>query len=206
MINRTLSDTMDRAKGENVRALICSILLVAGAARAAEDADTRLAKSMYEEGTKQYQVGDYRKALDAFKAAYLAKPDPNFLYNLGQCYRMLHELEPEIREYRAYLRERPDATNRSLVEGFIADAEAELALLRGQKDLETPASPPAAATAAAAAAAPAPPPEERKAPRRWVLPVAIGAGALVVGAVTLGLIFGLPEDAAAHGSAYDIRF
>src|SRR5206468_2181702 len=101
--------------------------LDAGAgARAYADEDKPAAKRHYEEGMKQYNLADFKTAKQEFKAAYLAFPDPSFLFNLGQCARRLSEPEEEVNYYRAYLRAQPDTPKRAEVEGFIHDAEAEL--------------------------------------------------------------------------------
>src|SRR4051812_43992999 len=115
-----------------MRAIVSLVVILAAAPAVADDATAR-AKALYQLGTKHYQVGEYRQALDAFKAGYLAKPNAAFLFNLGQCHRMLGELDEEVREYRAYLRESPNAPNRADVEGFIAGADAELARRQAEK-------------------------------------------------------------------------
>ena len=115
-----------------VRAVFCLVLLVAmsslggfpGANAGADE--VKQAQALYEEGMKNYNVGEYRRALDSFKAGYYAKADPAFLFNMAQCFRMLGDAEPAIREYRAYLRARADAPNREAVERFIDDLEQEL--------------------------------------------------------------------------------
>lgn len=101
------------------------MMILLAAAQAAGD-ESKQAQAMYEEGMKQYNVGEYRQALAAFKAGYFAKADAAFLFNMAQCFRMLGEAEPAIREYRAYLRARADAPNREAVERFVADLEQEL--------------------------------------------------------------------------------
>ncbi len=94
--------------------------LLAGAARAE---DPKRAKVLYLEGMKRYNVGDYAEALKYFKDGYLAKSDPAFLFNMGQCQRQLGDVAAAARSYRAYLRERPDAPNRADVQHFIELAE-----------------------------------------------------------------------------------
>src|SRR5436190_16583685 len=106
--------------------IIAAVVLAAMPVGAGADESTARAKALYEVGTKHYQVGEYKQALEAFKAGYFAKRNPAFLYNMGQCHRMMGNLDEEIGNYRAYLRESPDATNRADVEQFIADAEKEL--------------------------------------------------------------------------------
>lgn len=99
--------------------------VAAAPARAAVDESSREAKALFIEGMKQYNVGRYPEAITAFENGYLKKPDPTFLFNLGQCYRMLHNPEAAARQYRAYLRAQPDAPNRATVETLITEAEEE---------------------------------------------------------------------------------
>lgn len=104
-------------------AVLGLLLLVAGSARADEAATRARAKVLYEEGMKRFNLGDYQDALSNFKQGYLVKPDPAFLFNLGQTYRMLDDPAGAAREYRAYLRVEPSAPNRPEIEKFIAAAE-----------------------------------------------------------------------------------
>ena len=142
-----------------------------------------IAITHYQLGIRLYNLGEYAKARDEFKTAYLAKDDPAFLYNLGQCARLLGEYEEAIQRYRAYLRERPNAPNRREVEQLIANAEKTAELKRqtatsapgalrpreetGAAPIAAPltSSPPVAPpTAPIAAAAPPPPPAAVAAP------------------------------------------
>src|SRR5262249_42966263 len=84
-----------------------------------------LARTAFQEGTRLFDVGDYENALDAFKRAYVHYEEPAFLFNIGQCHRLLgHSLEG-LRVYRTYLKRAPRAGNREAVERIVADlAEA----------------------------------------------------------------------------------
>ena len=74
-----------------MRLSLAVVLLLAASllARPAWAEDRAQARALYEEGMTHYNVGEYRKALDAFKRAYYAKADPAFLYNMAQCHRQL---------------------------------------------------------------------------------------------------------------------
>src|SRR5437764_12992321 len=87
--------------------LLLAALLVPAARAAAPppDADTAAAKAHYLEGMKRYNLADYHAALDEFKQAYLAKADPVFLFNVGQCQRQLADYAAAEKSYRAFLRE-----------------------------------------------------------------------------------------------------
>ncbi len=71
----------------SVLALLWVTLGSVSSASAQDDIDA--AKAHFSKGTRMYEVGDYGQALDEFKAAHLAKPDPAFLYNIAQCHRQL---------------------------------------------------------------------------------------------------------------------
>jgi tetratricopeptide (TPR) repeat protein len=161
------------------------------------------AKSLYEQGLKYYNVGEYKRALDAFKEGYLVHSDPVFLFNIGQSQRQLHDPENAIRSYRAYLREAPTAPNRVEVERLIGLEEEELrrktadapptGVLPSEKQATaTTGSSQAEAPAAASntlVATPAPAPKRKVKP--WVWGVIAGAGAVVIaGVIVLGVTLG----------------
>lgn len=173
------------------------LLFCATALAGREDPAVTQARALYEVGTKNYRVGNYREALEAFKQAYLVKRDPAFLFNLGQCYRQLGDLENEVREYRAYLMEQPSAPNRADVEQFIAEAEKEIARRR-EANLAKPAPP-----ITPPPAQPTPPPATGEKPRsRWWIPVlAAGAVLVVGGAVTGAVLATRPGEAPTHPGA-----
>ncbi|HZS39880.1 MAG TPA: tetratricopeptide repeat protein [Polyangia bacterium] len=81
------------------------LLAVAGTARAENPARAKVA---YKEGLLQYNLGEYEKALDKFKTAYLELPDPAFLFNIAQCQRQLGQYAAASKSYRAFLRETPN--------------------------------------------------------------------------------------------------
>ena len=165
-------------------ALAAAIVLCAAPAAAEDDRITREARALYVDGTRLYKIGRYQEAALRFQDGYLKKSDASFLFNLGQCYRQMHEPEQAAREYRAYLRDKPDAPNREDVETFIREADAEL---RRQSTTATPAhavAPPAERTAP-------PPTSGPPVYKQWWLWTAVG-GALAVG-VGVGLGVGLSQ-------------
>lgn len=104
----------------------------------AQEDDPAAAKAHFSRGTRLYEVGEYRQALDEFKSAHLAKPDPAFLYNIAQCHRQLGDLEQAATMYRRYLSASPNAKNRTEVEKRIDEIEADLAAGK-QKNASDPA-------------------------------------------------------------------
>ena len=113
------------------------------------DDDKVAAKAHYEAATRLYDIREYAKALDEYKAAYLAKPDPAFLSNIEQCYRKLGKNPEALDFFHQYLKKAPaEDPNRTQVEARIRELEDE-----GAKRPDTNAT-----TPASVAPAPLPPP------------------------------------------------
>jgi hypothetical protein len=110
--------------------------------------DLGAAKAHYNKASRLYDVGEYRQALEEFKAAHVAKPDPAFLFNIAQCHRQLGELELAVVMYKRFLATSAKAANRSEVERRVAELEATLA---AQKNKSPEGEAPAAVTAVPAA-------------------------------------------------------
>jgi tetratricopeptide (TPR) repeat protein len=107
-------------------ALIFSVLgtLVGARVAAADDPALRAAKRHFERGEKLYALTKFSEALDEYQKAFDAKPIPDFLFNIGQCYRNLADYDSAIFSYKKYLKLAPDAPNREKVEQLIGDLEA----------------------------------------------------------------------------------
>lgn len=86
-------------------------------------ASKQVARVAYAEGKRLYDIGDYKEALGAFKRAYLNFEDASFLYNIGQCHRLLGHREEAVRAYRAFLRNKPESPNADEVRKLIAALE-----------------------------------------------------------------------------------
>lgn len=104
---------------------IAILLLLTAVTVAEAQSPTQTAKQHYQEGTKRYNLAEYGKALEEFKAAYLAKPDAAFLFNIAQCQRQLADYEAAAKSYRAFLRESSDlpAATREQVQKLVGDME-----------------------------------------------------------------------------------
>jgi len=88
-------------------------------------ADNRsVAREAYKEGSRQFEIGDYKAALDNFKKAYVAYEEAAFLFNMAQCQRLLGEKPEALRTYRLYLRKIPNSPNREEIEKVISSLEA----------------------------------------------------------------------------------
>jgi len=133
------------------RTVLVGVLLFLGAnlgpsSPAAAQDDVDAAKARFRRGTRLYEVGEYRQALEEYKAAHLAKTDPAFLFNIAQCHRQLGDLEQAVTMYKRFLAASPNAVNRAEVEKRVAELEGELAKRKGAVDVQSapvPASAPA---------------------------------------------------------------
>ena len=68
---------------------ICIAALTAVLAGSAVADNKDVARDAFREGTRQFDIGDFKSALAAFKKAYLNYEDPAFLFNIAQCERQL---------------------------------------------------------------------------------------------------------------------
>ncbi len=184
-------------------------------------ADNReVARSFYREATSRYDVGEYGKALELFKSAYLAYQDPALLVNMAQCQRQLGAKEEAVRTYKSYLRNVSDAPNRDEVGRIIASLESDLQREREAKAksaAERAAAEKAAAqmqaqkAAEAASSAPSSTVERKPAYRKWWVWTLVG-GAVAAG-VGVGLGVGLTRNnfsttlpALSKSSGIEVRF
>jgi tetratricopeptide (TPR) repeat protein len=188
-----------------LRLLIALAILSAPVAAVADPT----AKELYESGLRHYNVSEYDLALVDFKNAYQKSGRSELLYNIAQCYRAMNDPAHAYAQYRAFLRENPDAPNRAEVEKRIVEMEA-AAKAQKQPPSEpppTPAPPPAEATTPAPAATTTPAPvvtttaaaatttttsaaERPRHGKAWVWGVVAGAVVLVAAGVTVGVVLG----------------
>lgn len=179
------------------RIALVAVLALAGAAHAQSDDAIARARTHFEAGRALYQLGNYTEAAREFAAGYQLVPRPQFLLNLGQCYRKLDDL-PQAREmYRRYLdKASVNDPERPQAQQILGEIERQIAARQATASPPpTPAPPPAAAPAAtmtpasATLVATAPPPARKSFIKRnwWIIPVA----AVVVGAaVGVGVYYG----------------
>ena len=73
-----------------------------------------------------YKLGRFEQALASYSAAYELYPVPPLLFNLAQCHRNLKNWERAVFFFEGYLRARPNASNRTLVEDLLAESRREL--------------------------------------------------------------------------------
>jgi len=108
------------------------VMLFASVAHA-EDPTMRAAKRHFDRGEKLFALGKFDEALDEYQKAYDAKPIPDLLFNIGQCYRNLDDYDKAIFSFKKYLKETPDAPNKEAVDKLIEELEDKKAHSDGQK-------------------------------------------------------------------------
>jgi tetratricopeptide (TPR) repeat protein len=133
-----------------VRTLLVLAPLLLAAPRAARAATPlEEARALTSQATVEYNVGRFQQALELYTKAYERLPKPALLFNIGQCHRLLGHYEQALFFYHGFLRERPDAPNRSLVEQHIDESQK---ALDGQRAAQQEAEKKAEASAVPAAA------------------------------------------------------
>ncbi len=164
-----------------------------------------IAREAFQEGSRQYEIGDFKAALAAFKKAYLNYEDPAFLFNIAQCERALGDKPEALRTYRVFLYKVPDSPQRPSVEKIVAELQAAIdqekaaaahpptgTIAPGATTAPSPATTSESAPAQPAASLTASPPAREKplVKRGWFWGVVAGGAVVVAGAVTLGVVLG----------------
>ena len=107
--------------------VVLAVGLLGTAAQAAPpDAAVVEARKHFEDGTKAFNLGEFDRAIAEYKAAYNAKPDPVFLYNIAQSYRLSNDLSQALFFYRSFLRNQPNTPNRKEIEERIRQLETQI--------------------------------------------------------------------------------
>ncbi|HEY2744541.1 MAG TPA: tetratricopeptide repeat protein, partial [Polyangia bacterium] len=109
-----------------MRSVLVGTLLVFVAAGVAHADNKEVAKQAFVEGSRQYELGDFKAALEAFKRAYLNYEEPAFLFNIAQCQRQLGDKAEAMRTYKVFLHKVPDSPQRAEVERIVGDLQAAL--------------------------------------------------------------------------------
>ena len=182
------------------------VTTAAGPAFADDRTDARV---HYDKATAAYALGRYADAAAEFEQAFTLKPDPAILYNAAQAYRLAGNKDRALQLYRSYLRvygrraEHAPDVERHIGEleklgpappptapieraSLIAAAPAAPAPATAVTAQQLVASPPA--PAASLVSQPAPPASDVDRPitQRWWFWA--GAGAVIVGAVVVGVV------------------
>jgi tetratricopeptide (TPR) repeat protein len=105
------------------------LLVVARGALAADDETRAAARRHNAEAQKLFNLGRFREAAASYQRAYLAKPVPEFLYNIGQCYKRLgssEDLERAIFHFESYANNASNPTLRLDAQEQVVKLRAEL--------------------------------------------------------------------------------
>jgi tetratricopeptide (TPR) repeat protein len=81
------------------------------------------AKALFAKGEDHFKLGEFEKALEAYKESYKLSHAPLLLLNMGQCQVKLEQYEEAKHSYEALLREDPNTLYRVEVEGKIIDMD-----------------------------------------------------------------------------------
>src|SRR3954468_19174813 len=104
-------------------AALVFVLTLSAGARAE---DPQRAKELFQEGTTYFDLGQFDKAIETWQLGYRAKPDPSFLYNIAQAYRLAGDAPKAIFFYKGFLRNSPKAHNRAEIEQRIAALQKQI--------------------------------------------------------------------------------
>jgi tetratricopeptide (TPR) repeat protein len=188
--------------------LVLLFVFVTLAARPAFADDRNAAREAFRRGSQHYKLGEFKEALQDFKAAFRAYEDPTFLFNIAQCERQLDQREEAVRQYKMYLAEAPDAANRDEVKAVVARLEHELEEQRARdralaaEKATPPVSvlPPQPAPEVVALTTTTPPPARVDKPvyKKWWLWTIVGVA--VAGGVAAGVAVALTQDPKQHVS------
>ena len=136
--------------------VVCFVAFAPRPARA-DDPAMRAAKRHFERGEKLFALGKFDDALDEYQKAFDARAIPDFLFNIGQCYRNLGDLDQAIFSFKKYLKLEPDAPNKDAVTKLIDELEDKRARENGAKLVAAPRE----------GGGPAPPPQATPIYKRW---------------------------------------
>jgi len=112
------------------------------AAPATAETSTQRAKRHNRAAERLFNLGLFEQAAEEYQNAYRAKPVPDFLHNLAQCYRRLDTvdgLERALFYFRSYLRNAPGSPLRKRVERVMARTQHRLEELRQTSARQTSA-------------------------------------------------------------------
>ena len=84
-------------------------------------ADMARARTLYQQGSREYLGGHYDRAIELFLGAYDLSHAPAILFNVAQAFRLKGSCNQALLYYRRSLAEEPDAANRAEVEQRVAE-------------------------------------------------------------------------------------
>jgi tetratricopeptide (TPR) repeat protein len=106
--------------------LLFPMIFVLAVGGALADDNKQKAKKHFKIAEQHYKLGRFKEALKEYSKAYELAPLAGFLFNIGQCHRLLGNHERAVFFYEGYLREKPNAKNRKAVLKLIKESKKEL--------------------------------------------------------------------------------
>lgn len=164
---------------------LCALCATAAPA-AAEARDEARAKALFEVAVRHHKAGRFEPAIAAYQEAYDAAPLPDFLFNIGQCYRVLGQTDRAIFFFERYRDDAPTETDRLRVERLLVKLRAERDAQRRADAAATLAAPPRPPPPVALSPPTEAPPAETPVVKTWWFWTIVGVAA--AGAVTGAVI------------------
>jgi tetratricopeptide (TPR) repeat protein len=87
------------------------------------DPATLEARALFDQGKRAYDSGQFKDALKLYSDAYRIRPLPGFLFNIGQCHRLLGNYQSAAFFFGRYLDAFPTAPNASVAKSLLVEAE-----------------------------------------------------------------------------------
>jgi tetratricopeptide (TPR) repeat protein len=144
---------MSRARASVV--VVAAVLIAYAASARAAPPRREQAKAVFPEGERNFQLGKFEAAIEAYERAFNLDPQPAFVFNIALAHRRQYEIDGKLEHllrarelYRNYLMLDPASANRPGVERLITELGTRIDVARAG------AEPP---SAAATASPPAPP-------------------------------------------------
>lgn len=156
------------------RASVLAFAVAAGFAGPAWADNKTDAAAAYSEGQKKFVGKDFAGAAKLFVEAYRLDPDPAYLFNIAQAYRLAQQCADASTYYQQFLAAVPEAPNASSVRGHIQEMDA------CAKEQAAKAPPPPPPDEIAPVPEPPPPPPETGHGRRNVAIGLFGASAVAL--------------------------
>jgi tetratricopeptide (TPR) repeat protein len=150
--------------GAVLAALLVGLAAAPAGAASAEAVAKAKAKELYKAGEKYYLLAEYDKAAEMYRAGYEVLPDPVFLFNIAQSYRLGGKADLALRFYKNYLLAAPKAANVAEVQRLIDELEGVVAASSKAVSAPPRATIPSDADKDGGTAAPVPPPSAAAGP------------------------------------------
>ena len=167
-------------------AIAAAVAVIACATSAGAAPPRENAKAIFQDGERNFQLGKFDVAIEAYERAFNLDPQPAFIFNIALAHRRQYEIDGKLEHllrarelYRNYLKLDPDSPNRPGVEKLITELGARIDQARAGRVEPPPAAvasaPPPPPAASLPAVAPPPPAAPTPDPLSLVTEPAIAA-------------------------------